>query len=184
MNPIKEPEQGIAVCGMDAAFRLAGVIRYLERPIPFSARHIPELLIDALKAWHHPLCILEHEIRVFDVSDPTALRDGAVPFLSAATTVKAHQLIPLLLRHSPETQFIITSHTRGTGIGAERDVYKRIPEVLRVFGFLNSDTARKYLLKQIELRWGVHQRPQDQIDCEIASKLEQERLKREASNAS
>ena len=75
-------------------------------------------------------------------------------FKNKSTSVeefKACDLLPEMIQASPGTRYVITSHIRGSGVTKEeKAIYKKIPEVIKVMGFINSNTNANYLLKVFE----------------------------------
>jgi hypothetical protein len=149
---------------MDAGMRLAQFVQTLDNPPPVYFRHFPEMLGDCLKAWHDPLCIIEHEHDITDLNQgEDGLRALALPAMPTDRILKAYDLIRELVPLSPSTKFLVTCHVRGSGVGPERAIYKTIPEVVRVFGFLNSTTAQNYLLKFTERHWQSKRKSPEEI---------------------
>lgn len=123
------------------------------------------MLPDCLKAWRDPLCIIEHHHEIMNLNPgEDGERALALPSMPEEGTLKAYDLIRELIPLSPGTRFIVTCHERGSGVGQDRAIYKTIPEVARVFGFLNSTMAQNYLLKFMAKHWGTTRKSDEEIE--------------------
>ncbi len=149
----------LVVCGHAGAERVAEcVLPYVLGPLSMRQAHTRDELLAALSQCHPLVCITEHRIPTIDpvkeleeMFDQDQLDAGA---LAAKTQivlspgVTAYQVLPEFARRSPETRFVITSHTRGSGLSrAQHALYKQRPEVVKVMGFVNETSNIFYLLK-------------------------------------
>ena len=139
----------VVVCGYAGAERMAqSVVPYLS-PLCMRQAHTRDELFEALSQCHPPVCIVEHKVLSIDpikVLTETQLDAATLAAMTKAFTT--YELLPDLAGCSPETRFVITSHTRGSGLSrAEHALYKQRPEVIKVMGFVNGTGNTIYLLK-------------------------------------
>ncbi len=122
--------------------------------------HTQQHLLTELARGQQPICVIEHEVPELDPLKEVGhfLARGATPRVKAALHKEvvlamsrrstAYDLLPQLIKCSPQTRFVITSHTRGFGLSPQqRALYKARPEILKVMGFVNSSVNTVYLLK-------------------------------------
>lgn len=114
-------------------------------------------LFHKLKKHKPPICILEDEmalqsrmgrINKFILADKFGLKDFTWENLVPSKLTQAHEMLPELIKISPETKYVIVSHIKGCGISREdREIYKTFPQVVKVLGFISSKGNWDYLLK-------------------------------------
>jgi len=161
-SPIRKE---ILVCGYAAAERIADWLPEFGGELLMRCVDTKDALVGELVRGHQPICIIEHQVPV--IGPTKQLGDlfsasGAGATLSSFLThsllskqqislppeTTAYALLPELVSSSPETKFVITSHTRGSGLTPEqRTLYKERKEVLKVMGFVNSAVNYQYLMK-------------------------------------
>jgi hypothetical protein len=166
---IVSSEKEILVCGYAPADRLQSILSEFDGTLSLKAAHTRDELARELAAGQQPICILEHEIYNVDVlgelanvlgvneADEEAFFAGIVKKAEAAANeaCTALDLLPQLIASSPDTRFVITSHTRGSGLSPKQHAaYKAFPEVVKVMGFVNSNQNYKYLKKLLERAYG------------------------------
>jgi hypothetical protein len=151
----------ILVCGRAGADRIAALILpRLGADLTVRGAQMKDELLVTLGAGRQPECILEHQIPTADLleqlakileaaSDEEAVTALASKFhVAFSPAVTAYELLRKLVRKSPETKFVITSHTRGSGLSPkERALYGKRAEVEKVMGFTNSVGNTNYLLR-------------------------------------
>jgi hypothetical protein len=158
-------QKEVLVCGYDAAERVGSILLELGGGLVMCRVDTKDALLAALAKGRQPVCIIEHQVPVVDpvkqwtqVFKAGGAGSALASFLtgglssrqplSLPPTPTAYALLPELLSRSPETKFVITSHTRGSGLSPEqRAQYKERPEVLKVMGFVNSTVNYHYLMK-------------------------------------
>jgi len=158
----------VLVCGFDAAERIESILRELGSELVMRRVTAKDELIAELAKGQQQICVVEHLVPTIDavkvwnqLHKATGLTQGLfhiAGILSAGLISKrqetltapmtAYDLLPELVSRSPKTQFVITSHTRGSGLSPEqRALYKERQEVLKVMGFVNSTANYHYLAK-------------------------------------
>jgi hypothetical protein len=150
----------VLVCGYPAASRITDLLPLLGERLSIKGAHTRDELLLELARGQQAVCILEHEVPPVDPLKEIGqlLGKGATAkakaslhkklALAHARRVTAYELLPELVKRSPNTKFVITSHTRGFGLSPkERALYKKRPEVVKVMGFVNSWGNTVYLLK-------------------------------------
>ena len=155
----------VLVCGYAAAERIADNLREFGGELLMRSVNTKDELVSELAKGHQNICIIEHLVPVIDPVKQWGhlfSTGGAGAALSSFLTgsllskqqvslppdITAYELLPGLVSSSPETKFVITSHTRGSGLTPEqRALYKGRKEVLKVMGFVNSVVNYEYLMK-------------------------------------
>jgi hypothetical protein len=158
----------ILVCGEAAAARVADLLHVVGGGLIVREAHTKTELLNELAKGRQPICVVEHQVPMRNPTKRIAkvfagLVGRAVPdaedlvdvnhFLSQTAfslgpDTTACDLLPELVAASPQTRFVITSHTRGAGLSEQqRALYKARKEVLKVMGFVNSLQNSQYLLK-------------------------------------
>jgi hypothetical protein len=155
----------VLVCGYAPADRLQSILSELGGTVSLKIAHAKDEFARELATGQQPICIIEHEIYNVDVlgqlanvlgvdeADEEAFFAGIVKKAEAAANdaCTALDLLPQLIASSPDTRFVITSHTRGSGLSPKQHAaYKAFPEVMKVMGFVNSNQNYKYLKKLLE----------------------------------
>lgn len=158
-------QKEVLVCGFAAAERIDSILPELGGELLMRVAHTKDALIKELTTGHQPICLIEHQVSLIDPAKQwsqlfTASGAGTklALFLTGGLLSKyqvslkpettAYDLLVELVSRSPETQFVITSHTRGSGISPEqRALYKEREEVLKVMGFVNGTGNYHYLMK-------------------------------------
>lgn len=149
----------ILVCGYAAERRVIRcILPMLNDNLSVKGAHTKDKLIEELSRGRQPICIMEHCVHLVDPVEElkNIIGEDKIDILEFAThgqiplaeEIIAYDLLPELLTCSPNTKFVITSHTRGFGVSPEqRALYKQRPEVLKVMGFINAQGNSNYLLK-------------------------------------
>ena len=155
------PQKEILVCGHPAAERIIqSILPRLDGALSVRGAHTKDELLEELARGRQSVCVIEHQVpgidpmkqlaQLFEAGDD----DDAVAALASKTQlsfspgVTAYDLLPELVSRSPTSQFVITSHTRGSGLSPQqRALYKERKEVVKVMGFVNAQENSNYLLK-------------------------------------
>ena len=135
---------------------MPSILEDLKENLEVKYAHLRDSLLREIDVGKHPVCLIEHEVAEMDPKEVlSALIDPDVSDvlmsrfqLSLSNNLTAYKLLPDLIDRSPNTKFVITSHVRGSGIPSEvKSLYKRVPEVAKVMGFINANSNYRYLLK-------------------------------------
>jgi hypothetical protein len=158
-------QKEVLVCGLGPAERIESILPELGGELKLKRVDTKDELLAALAAGLQPVCVIEHQVPLCDpVKSWNELAKAAggderlTSFLfkdfmakrpvGNDSWVTAYQLLPELVSRSPGTQFVITSHLRGSGLKPEeREQYKGRQEVVKVMGFCNSTANYHYLMK-------------------------------------
>ena len=158
----------VLICGFDAAKHIESILEELGSELVMRRVTAKDELISELAKGRQPICVVEHLVPTIDavkvwnqLHKKTGLAQGLFHIAGLLSDgliskrqetlpapVTAYDLLPELVINSPGTKFIITSHTRGSGLSPEqRASYKERQEVLKVMGFINSTANYHYLAK-------------------------------------
>ena len=175
------PTPGIVTVGLaNTDFLTRTFFWRLERAVPVYPRASPELVSDTLKAWRHPLCIVEHKTphwpAVSEIFTWLHWPDVKMP----SKIDKAYELLPEWIECSPDTRYIITLHERGTGVGKERKFYERFPQVISVIGFLDTTSGHNLLYREIKRLWGISKKPPGEYELAYEHMCQAERDRTES----
>jgi hypothetical protein len=154
-------QQEILVCGFPPALRLESILPRIGGGLRLRPAHTKGELLQAIALGRHGVCVMEHQVLDADpMNDLAGFFDGdpdGDAIIKALTSkrqvisprsIPAYELLPELIAASPQTQFVITSHTRGFGFSPqERVLYSKHPEVVKLMGFVNADQNTNYLLR-------------------------------------
>jgi hypothetical protein len=153
-------QKEILVCGYPAALRMESLLTQLAGELSLRRVCKKSELLEELSRGQQPICVIEHEVPAIDsmnqiaqllnikADDEWAAALARKTQISLSPFVTAYNLLPELISRSPLTRYVITSHTRGSGIAPpQRALYKERAEVLKVMGFVNGDGNTNYLLK-------------------------------------
>jgi len=158
-------QKEVLVCGHAAAERIESILPELEGELVMRRVNTKGELVAELAKNRQPICIVEHQVPEIDPAKQwsqlfkaSGAGSALASFLTGGLLSKqqvslppettAYDLLPELVSRSPVTQFVITSHTRGSGLSPEqRALYKERKEVLKVMGFVNSTQNYHYLVK-------------------------------------
>jgi len=148
----------LLVCGHRALDRVKSLISSNNLDIEIKEAENKEDILKELEKNIPSICIIEHEFGFLEMTKQYRNRLFAKFFEDifkssemspeSVEQFRACDLLPKMIRVSPETKYVVTSHIRGSGVTKEeKEIYRQIPEVIKVMGFINSQTNIDYLLK-------------------------------------
>ena len=153
-------QKEILVCGHPGALRMESILVQLGGDLSMRKVSTKGELLEEIGRGQQPICVIEHEVTAIDsmnqiakllnvkTNDEWAAALARKTQISISPFVTAYELLPELILRSPQTRFVITAHTRGSGISPQqRSLYKDRAEVLKVMGFINESGSTDYLLK-------------------------------------
>ncbi len=146
------------VCGHRALDRVKPLISSNNFDIEINEAKNKDDILKELEKNTPPICIIEHEFGFLEMTKQYRNKLFAKFFRDifkssemspeSVEQFRAYDLLPEMIKISPDTKYVITSHIRGSGITKEeKENYKQIPEVIKVMGFINCKTNINYLLK-------------------------------------
>jgi hypothetical protein len=122
----------------------------------FSLRLVSwaEDLFQELARGKHPLCVIDgHHVTLRSGAEETVelARKARKAGKQLTDYPKAHfsprELVSELVRISPETRYVFTSHLKGQGVTTEeRAQYESFPQVVKVMGRTDTPANQRYLL--------------------------------------
>ena len=153
----------VLVFGKAAADRMKGIISEFEGLLSLKIVHSTDQLISKLKRHKQSICILEHDVSLMSMKEQFSKliwcgKSGHTKYKiendSSSQPIQAYDILPKLIEISPETNYIIVSHMKGSGVTPkEKERYKKYPQVLKVMGFINSKTNVQYLFKLLNTKY-------------------------------
>ena len=156
----------LLVCGHRAVDRIKRLISSKNLNLVLRIANDKAEILNELKKNKPPICIIEHDFGFIEMVEQFRsnlftkffgdIFKSSEKKTESIEQLKAYNLLPEMIQTSPETRYVITSHIRGSGITKEeKTIYKEFPEVIKVMGFINSNTNISYLLNLFHRWMGV-----------------------------
>ena len=148
-----DKKKGLLV--FDCEFRKQSACQYEKYIKPFVSNNVKmkrvfrkDRAIKELSKAIYPLAILEH-LTIYGLHFRRFLRRLNTDNLEV---YRAYELLPDLIKASPETKYIITCHR--SGIGKEKESYECYPNVIKTMGGISSQRNSKFIIRTINNLYG------------------------------